>query len=89
MAGSRTNGDAEPAAATTDRVQGARRLSLTKAVGATVSRFTQDVEKSYQPWAMAVALQLLTVRVAAARGTDPDQLRREDPTYLAARRVYR
>jgi fructoselysine-6-P-deglycase FrlB-like protein len=32
----------------------------------------------------ATALQLLTERIARARGTNPDLIRRDDPTYLAA-----
>jgi fructoselysine-6-P-deglycase FrlB-like protein len=32
----------------------------------------------------ATALQLLTERIARARGTDPDPIRRDDPRYLAA-----
>ena len=34
--------------------------------------------------ASAPALQLLTERLARARGTNPDPLRRDDPRYLAA-----
>ena len=32
----------------------------------------------------ATPLQLLTERLARARGTNPDLIRRDDPTYLAA-----
>jgi len=32
----------------------------------------------------ATPLQLLTERLARARGTDPDPIRRDDPVYLAA-----
>jgi hypothetical protein len=32
----------------------------------------------------ATALQLLTERIARARGTNPDPIRRDDPRYLAA-----
>jgi hypothetical protein len=32
----------------------------------------------------ATALQLLTERIARARGTNPDAIRRDDPLYLAA-----
>jgi hypothetical protein len=32
----------------------------------------------------AIPLQLLTERIARARGTNPDLIRRDDPTYLAA-----
>ncbi len=32
----------------------------------------------------ATPLQLLTERLARARGTDPDPIRRDDPRYLAA-----
>jgi len=32
----------------------------------------------------ATPLQLLTERLARARGTNPDQIRRDDPIYLAA-----
>jgi glucosamine 6-phosphate synthetase-like amidotransferase/phosphosugar isomerase protein len=32
----------------------------------------------------ATPLQLLTERIARARGTNPDLIRRDDPTYLAA-----
>ena len=32
----------------------------------------------------AAPLQLLTERLARARGTNPDVIRREDPVYLAA-----
>jgi hypothetical protein len=31
-----------------------------------------------------VPLQLLTERLARARGVDPDPIRRDDPTYLRA-----
>jgi glucosamine 6-phosphate synthetase-like amidotransferase/phosphosugar isomerase protein len=41
------------------------------------------------PWLAGVYLQLLTYHAALLRGTDPDQLRREDPRYLAARQAYR
>ncbi len=34
--------------------------------------------------ASAGPLQLVTVAVAAARGTNPDPIRRDDPVYLAA-----
>jgi hypothetical protein len=34
--------------------------------------------------ASAGALQLLTERVARARGTNPDPIRRDDPRYRAA-----
>ncbi len=45
-------------------------------------------ERSF-PWVAATYLQLLAYHVARRRGTDPDLLRREDPTYLAARKSYR
>ena len=32
----------------------------------------------------ATPLQLVTERLARARGTNPDPIRRDDPTYLAA-----
>jgi hypothetical protein len=32
----------------------------------------------------ATPLQLLTERIARARGTDPDPIRRDDPLYVAA-----
>ena len=32
----------------------------------------------------ATPLQLLTERIARARGTDPDPIRRDDPTYRRA-----
>jgi len=32
----------------------------------------------------ATPLQLLTERIARARGTNPDAIRRDDPVYLAA-----
>ena len=35
----------------------------------------------------AVPLQLLTERLARARGVDPDPIRRDDPAYLAAAEV--
>ncbi len=40
------------------------------------------------PWAAATYLQLFAYHVAMRRGTDPDKLRREDPTYLAASKAY-
>ncbi len=35
-------------------------------------------------FATATPLQLLTERLARARGTNPDPIRRDDPRYLAA-----
>ena len=37
--------------------------------------------------ATATPLQQLTERIARARGTNPDLIRRDDPTYLAAARA--
>ena len=55
----------------------------------TFAAWTPAADADTFPWLAAVYLQLLTYHAALLRGTDPDQLRREDPRYLAARRAYR
>ncbi len=64
-------------------------LSLLALDLATFRTWTPAVSPDTFPWLAAVYLQLLTYHAALESGTNPDQLRREDPRYLAARQAYR
>lgn len=64
-------------------------LSLLSLDLPTLTAWTPAASTDTFPWLAGVYLQLLTYHAALARGTDPDQLRREDPRYLAARKAYR
>ena len=55
----------------------------------TLAAWAPAVSPDAFPWLAGVYLQLLTYHAALERGTNPDQLRREDPRYLAARQAYR
>jgi len=55
----------------------------------TLSAWTAAATRDTFPWLAGAYLQLLVYHAALAAGTDPDQLRRDDPRYRAAREAYR